>query len=118
MTSSAVGSMVVQSGDRAWRPSRTPGVSVKVLRSDEATGESTALIKFEAGTRFPAHDHPGGEEIFVLEGDLSVGPDRLRAGDYLFTPPHGKHAATSDGGCVFLVTLPRPVVIIERGGGT
>ena len=32
----------------------------------------------------------------------------LKPGDYLYTPPDGKHDAASDGGCVFLVTLPKP----------
>jgi quercetin dioxygenase-like cupin family protein len=52
--------------------------------------------------------------VFVLEGDVLIGPDRLKAGDYLYTPPDGKHAASSDGGCVFLVTLPRPVEILQE----
>jgi quercetin dioxygenase-like cupin family protein len=87
-------------------------VSVKALRRDASTGASTALVRFDAGTRFPAHDHPGGEEIYVVEGDLTVGPDRLRAGDYLYTPPGGTHAASTESGCVFLVTLPKPVRIL------
>jgi quercetin dioxygenase-like cupin family protein len=108
------GVSVVQSSAAEWRPARVRGVSVKILRADEATGESTTLIRFEPGTRFPAHDHPGGEEVFVVEGDLTIGPHHLKAGDYLYTPPNGKHAAASDRGCVFLVTLPKPVVILKE----
>jgi len=67
----------------------------------------------DTGARFPAHNHPGGEQIFILEGDLQVGRDRLKAGDYLYTPPNGKHAASTEGGCVVLVTLPRPIEILE-----
>ncbi|HYE89804.1 MAG TPA: cupin domain-containing protein [Terriglobales bacterium] len=104
---------VVQASETAWKASRTPGISVKVLRSDKASGESTTLIRVDAGAKIPPHDHPGGEEIFVLEGDLTVGGDRMKAGDYLYTPPSMKHAASSDGGCVFLVTLPKPVVILD-----
>jgi quercetin dioxygenase-like cupin family protein len=37
----------------------------------------------------------------------------MKAGDYLYTPPDAKHAAVSDGGCVFLVTLPKPVVMLK-----
>jgi quercetin dioxygenase-like cupin family protein len=85
-----------------------------VLRQNRETGESTALVRFEAGLRFPAHNHPGGEEIFVIEGDLEVGGQRLRAGDYLYTPPDGKHAASTDGGCLMLVTLPKPIEILTR----
>jgi len=58
-------------------------------------------------------DHPAGEEVFVLEGDVRIGRHRLTAGDYLYTPPDGKHDAASERGCVFLVTLPKPVVILK-----
>jgi quercetin dioxygenase-like cupin family protein len=71
-------------------------------------------VRFEAGTRFPAHNHPAGEEIFVVEGDLQIGPEHMKAGDYLYTPPGVTHAASSQGGCVFLVNLSRPVEFIER----
>jgi quercetin dioxygenase-like cupin family protein len=96
-----------------WRPSKVAGVSVKVLRHDKESGESAALVRLEPGAAFPAHDHPAGEEVFVLEGDVRIGRHHLKTGDYLYTPPDGKHAAASDGGCVFLVTLPKPVVILK-----
>ena len=105
---------VVSSAAAEWRPTKVPGVSVKVLRNDKETGESSALVQFAPGTRFPAHDHPGGEEVFVVEGTVQIGRHRLSAGDYLYTPPHGKHAASSEDGCVFLVTLPKPVVFLKR----
>ena len=103
----------LRSDELGWRPLPTPGASVKVLRRDPETGGSTALVRFEAGTRFPVHNHPAGEEIFVVEGDLHVGREYLKAGDYLYTPPDVKHAASSEGGCVFLVTLPKPVELLE-----
>ena len=112
MSESTASESTVRSGALAWRPVPTPGVSIKVLRRDAASGGSTALLRFEAGAHFPAHDHPGGEEVLVLEGDLHVGPAWLKAGDYLYTPPGGIHAAHSDAGCVFVVTLPRPIVIL------
>jgi quercetin dioxygenase-like cupin family protein len=105
--------LVVRSADATWRALKVPGVSAKALRRDPETGESTALVRLEPGARFPAHNHPAGEEVFVLEGDITIGPDHLKAGDYLYTPPDGKHAAASVGGCVFLVTLPRPVEILD-----
>jgi quercetin dioxygenase-like cupin family protein len=113
MAGSSVPTGVVRSGAAAWRAVALPGVSVKVLRRNEQTGESTTLVRFEAGTHVPAHNHPGGEEVFVVEGDLEIGPDLLGPGDYLYTPPDGKHAASSEGGCVFLVTLPKPVEFPE-----
>jgi quercetin dioxygenase-like cupin family protein len=97
-----------------WRPSRFPGVSLKVLRRDEESGESASLVRLEPGASVPAHDHPAGEEVFVLEGDVRIGRHQMKAGDYLYTPPDAKHAAASDRGCVFLVSLPKPVVILKN----
>ena len=103
---------LVHSATAEWRPSKTPGVAVKTLRYDKTTGESSYLLKLDAGARVPAHDHPAGEELYVLEGDFQVGPDKLGAGDYLYTPPEGIHAASSQGGCLVLVVLPKPVRIL------
>ena len=108
---------LVRSGEKDWRPLAEPGVtgvSVKVLRFDEETRRApTILLKFEPGSSYPAHNHPGGEEIFVLEGDIRLGKDHLRAGDYLFTAPDNRHAVHSEGGCVILVSVPRQVEILK-----
>jgi anti-sigma factor ChrR (cupin superfamily) len=89
----------LRSDELGWRALPARGAAVKVLRHDKDTGGSTALVRLE--------------EIFVVEGDLQVGREHLKAGDYLYTPPDVKHAASSEGGCVFLVTLPKPVEFLE-----
>ena len=104
---------VVTSDAMEWKTGRIPGISVKVLRNDKETGQSASLVRFDPGARFPAHDHPAGEEVYVLEGDVRIGRHQLKAGDYLYAPPGVKHGAVSERGCVFLVTLPKPVVILE-----
>lgn len=109
--------MSVVRGDGAeWRTLPTPGVAIKVLRRDTVTGASTFLLRFDAGARFPLHDHPGGEEVFVMQGDLRVGGDLLKTGDYLYTAPHDAHAVSSERGCVLFVSTPLPVRIVEAGG--
>jgi quercetin dioxygenase-like cupin family protein len=107
---------LVRSLQIEWRPLTEPGVSgvfVKVLRFDKETRRApTILLKFEAGATYPAHNHPGGEEVFVLEGDLRLGKDHLYIGDYLYTSPNGKHAVRSEGGCIVLVNVPEEVEIL------
>ena len=109
---------LVHSEQIDWRPLSEPGVTgvfVKVLRFDRETRRApTILLKFEAGATYPAHNHPGGEEVFVLEGDLKLGKDHLYAGDYLYTSPNGKHGVRSEGGCVVLVNVPEEVEILKR----
>lgn len=107
----------VRSHEIEWKPLDEPGVSgisVKVLQFDEAANRApTILLKFEAGATYPPHNHPGGEEIFVIEGDIKLGKDPLHAGDYLYTAPNNIHAVRSIGGCVVLVKTPQEVEIIK-----
>jgi quercetin dioxygenase-like cupin family protein len=97
-----------------WRVSKLgAGVSVKVLRRDEASGALTVLLRFDPGGHFPAHRHPAGEEVFVVEGEVRIGKERFRQGDYIYTEPQGVHAVSSEPGGTILVMLPRPVEILE-----
>ncbi len=112
------GNQLVQSARLEWKPLNEPGITgifVKVLRYDKTTRRApTILLKFEAGASYPAHNHPGGEEIFVLEGEIRIGGDQLRAGDYLFTAQDNKHAVRTETGCVLLVSIPEEVEILKR----
>ncbi|MBN8733154.1 MAG: cupin domain-containing protein [Acidobacteria bacterium] len=100
-----------------WTPLNEPGISgisIKVLRRDPATGRPpTFLLKFEPGATYPAHTHPAGEEVYVLEGEVHFGKHHLRPGDYLYTPPNGIHAVRSPAGCVLLLVVPEEVVILK-----
>jgi quercetin dioxygenase-like cupin family protein len=89
------------------------GVFVKSLRYDEATRRSvTILLKFEPGSAYPYHNHPGGEEIYVLEGQVTIEGAELSTGDYLYTPPGFKHAVRSEKGCTLLLLIPEEVEIL------
>ena len=109
---------LVRTNESDWKPLNEPGVSgisVKVLRFDKGNERApTFLLKFEPGATYPAHDHPAGEEVFVLEGEVTFGKHHLQAGDYLYTPPSGKHAVWSKQGCVMLLCVPEEVVILKN----
>ena len=108
---------LVRSHQNEWQALAEPGVSgifVKTLLFDQKTQRApTFLLKFEAGATYPAHNHPGGEEIFVIEGDLKLGKDHLYTGDYLYTAPNGKHAVRSVNGCIVLIKTPKEVEILK-----
>lgn len=109
---------LVRSRECEWKPLKEPGVSgihVKALRFDAQSGRPpTFLLKFDGGASYPAHDHPAGEEVFVLEGEVHFGKYHLAAGDYLYTPPNGKHAVWTSAGCVVLFSVPEEVVILTN----
>jgi quercetin dioxygenase-like cupin family protein len=91
----------------------TKGIFVKVLRYDEQTRRApTILLKFEAGAKYPYHNHPGGEEIFVMQGSATIEEANLSAGDYLYTPPGFKHSVKTEEGCVLLLMIPEEVEIL------
>jgi quercetin dioxygenase-like cupin family protein len=108
---------LVRGGETEWAPldeEGVKGVFIKSLLFDEATNRSpTILLKFEAGATYPLHNHPGGEEIFVLEGDVKLGKVELQTGDYLFTAINHKHRVSTKNGCVLLLKVPQEVEIIE-----
>jgi quercetin dioxygenase-like cupin family protein len=59
------------------------------------------------------HDHPGGEEVYVIEGSLRIGGQTLHAGDYLWTPPGGVHDAESADGCTLFLSAPDGIKVLE-----
>jgi quercetin dioxygenase-like cupin family protein len=108
----------VKTNQHDWKPLvenlvDTTGIFVKVLRFDEHTKRAPSiLLKFEAGSSYPYHNHPAGEELFVLEGDVMIEGERLEAGDYLYTPSNFKHFVKSEHGCVLLLLIPEEVEIL------
>lgn len=89
------------------------GIAVKSLHFDKTTNRSKAiLLKFEKGASYPYHIHPAGEEILVLEGSCEIHHETLTQGDYLYTPPHGKHSVTTKTGCMLFLSIPEEVILI------
>ena len=81
----------------------------------------TSVVRYDAGARFPAHGHPDGEEILVLEGVFSDEHGDWPAGSYLLNPEGFRHAPYAERGCVLFVKLrqypgaDRRHVVIDTG---
>jgi quercetin dioxygenase-like cupin family protein len=97
------------------------GVEMRVLRRHADQG-MTFLIRMRHGSVAPLHDHPGGEETYVLEGQLSIRsrlnatrvaePDVvLNAGEYVFVPPGETHDGLAEGSTLFLVVAPGGIAL-------
>ena len=96
--------VVIDTRQQTWVASPMPGVWRKPLaREDAERGHATSVVRYDPGSRFSAHDHPGGEEILVLSGTFSDHTGDYRAGTYFRNPVGFRHAPFSDEGCELLV---------------
>ena len=95
-----------RTADRSWRSDGRPGVQFAVLRLHGAEG-ATLITRFQSGVSGGQHAHPAGEELLVLEGECEVNGVRLRAGDYLYTPPGERHELVALTDTTVFVHLPK-----------
>jgi hypothetical protein len=90
-----------------WTPSPSGSVWRKRLHmvGGAESGQVTSVVRYEPGASFPAHDHPEGEEILVLEGTFCDEHGDWPQGTHLLNPEGFRHAPFSRDGCVLFVKL-------------
>jgi anti-sigma factor ChrR (cupin superfamily) len=94
----------VPGGDAAWFDSGLAGITAKVLAVDRERGLVTLLLRARAGAVYPAHQHSGPEECYVVRGSITIDGHRLRAGDFHHADEGSEHSAiTTDEGAEVLV---------------
>lgn len=83
-----------------------PGVTMRVLFTDQASKRTTALVRLAPGASLPAHQHGGMEEVFIVDGQCVCGGRLFQTGDYQRAEPGTTQEATfSAGGCLFYTTF-------------
>lgn len=90
----------------AWIPSPLPGVARVML--DRIGGEravATSLVRYAAGAGYSPHEHGGGEEFIVLDGEIADEQSRYPPLTYVRNPPGSAHRPYSDPGCTLFVKL-------------
>ncbi|MBV1919211.1 MAG: cupin domain-containing protein [Pseudomonadales bacterium] len=98
--------VVIETFDREWVQSPLAGVWRKPLaREDAERGHATSIVRYDPGASFSSHEHPLGEEIFVLDGVFSDETGDYPAGTYFRNPEGFSHAPFSKEGCLILVKL-------------
>jgi quercetin dioxygenase-like cupin family protein len=92
--------------DVEWGSS--PGGEVhrqRLEREAAESGHTTSVVRYPPGSSFPAHRHPGGEEILVLDGVFEDDHGHYPEGTYLRNPIGTEHAPRSETGCTLFVKL-------------
>ena len=74
--------------DQPWREGRTPGMLAANLSNE---GHALNLVMWQPGALTQRHAHPGGEEIFVLRGELCEDEPRP-VGSWMRLLPGAWHA--------------------------
>ena len=99
---------------KGWKQLPVPGAWIKLLSLERERGYAVLLGRLEPGVRYPAHQHEGGEELYILTGDLHIGDRALVAGDF-----HHADAGTAHGvnysveGCTLLAVLPAEHELVQ-----
>lgn len=84
-----------------WVAGPQPGLLVLPLH--QFATETVRMLRLAPGTRIEPHDHPGGEEIFVLEGSLADEHGRYEQGAWIRNPDGSSHKASSEEGCLLYI---------------
>jgi anti-sigma factor ChrR (cupin superfamily) len=89
-----------------WKQLPIPGAWIKMLSFEPTRGYAVLLGKLEPGVRYPAHTNAGPEDFYILTGDLHVGDQTLRAGDFHHADAGSLHGENySVEGCTLLAVL-------------
>jgi anti-sigma factor ChrR (cupin superfamily) len=84
-----------------WQAGAVEGFTMLPLHAHGQ--ERVRLSRYAPGARFPQHDHPGGEEVLVLEGNLIDEHGTYGPGSWHRSPPGSEHAPWSETGCLLFV---------------
>jgi anti-sigma factor ChrR (cupin superfamily) len=102
MTTDEKDRIVVDTASATWTTGNEAGLSQLPLYVVPG-GETVALERLEPGTALTEADCPGGEEIFILSGDLHDGEGRYHHGTWIRNPPQFRRALGSSGGAIYWV---------------
>lgn len=87
---------------------KSPQSGVERVMLDRLGGEkarATSIVRYAPDSHFPHHQHPGGEEIFVLSGTFSDDDANYPSGWYLRNPPGSSHRPFTDADAIIFVKL-------------
>ena len=94
--------LCVDTNTTAWTPGNG---NLQVMPLHEHGTESVALVKWPTGEHFQPHTHMGGEEIFVISGELIDEHDRYPAGTWIRSPHMSEHNPYAEQETIILVKL-------------
>lgn len=92
----------------SWKPSKFPGVDVKILYENPQTGLLTVMTRMAAGSCIPLHVHTDVEQTYVLEGSLEDEQGAVTSGNFVWRPGGNIHVAHAPRGCLSISFFTKP----------
>ena len=93
-------SLRVDTNNTGWMPGES---SLQIMPLHDYEKESVYLLKWPPDARVRTHRHFGGEEIFVLSGELFDEYGRYPAGTWLRSPHNSEHCPYTEQDTVLWV---------------
>jgi anti-sigma factor ChrR (cupin superfamily) len=94
--------LVVDTAQANWRDAGQAGLATLPLCVISGR-ETVSLERLQPGTALEEVDCPGGEEIFILSGDLHDAHGQYGKGTWIRNPPTFRRALGSTGGATYWV---------------
>jgi quercetin dioxygenase-like cupin family protein len=116
---------VPRRAEHAWEETKFPGIRMKMLFNDAASGMCTMLMRLEPGAEVPLHEHTAIEQTWVIEGRFLDEEGECGPGQFVWRPPGNTHVAwAGPEGATILGVFLKPNVFAdgrkffsqERGG--
>ena len=107
----------IDTRETEWDASYNPKLGVSLgrlmLREDPKNGSEIRMIRYPKGVLNPAHTHPCGHGIFVLEGTLQTHGGTYGPGSWVWFPQGEvmEHGATIDADVVGIFITDGPFEI-------
>ena len=88
-----------------WKPSKFPGVDVKILYRGFKDRHADRAVPHGAGSLIPLHTHTDVEQTYVMEGSLKDEQGEVTAGNFVWRPSGNTHIAHAPNGCLSISVL-------------
>ncbi|MEH2564566.1 cupin domain-containing protein [Bradyrhizobium sp. AZCC 2289] len=93
--------VVIDTKNTTWRARDPGGLEQLPLHAASDTGECVVIERLAAGGQPAEMDCPGGEEIFILSGDLRDEHGSYRAGTWIRNPAGFRRGLGSNNGATY-----------------
>ncbi|GAA0575006.1 hypothetical protein GCM10009416_12090 [Craurococcus roseus] len=119
-------SVFLDAPNMPWETTKFPGIRMKMLLNDPASGMCTKLMRLEPGAGVRLHEHTAVEQTWVIEGRFLDEEGECGPGQFVWRPAGNTHVAwAGPEGATILGVFLKPNVFADgrrffsqdRGGG-